>query len=570
TIEDRGIGREPHLAVEPSAFRPAGTLPFGLRSDDRDEEEGGTASLARVLFHGDRVGDLRPMPSTNAHGGLGLGRLTQGKRGGGREVRGWKGLPESDLCVVAIYQLSALSSEFGSIGRFEKVEPYLMVLLAGSRQKLASLRWFPFPPLQDDERGGGKYDKPFFSTYLKTSMFSMFLLGFLFWKPWRDQCRRSNSSYTVLQPSVNDDVCDDFHDATLSDPVWVPTYRQDRNSGTESECEAQQPGVRFSKVSEVRYLPVTLAEDAVLARMSYNDALAEEEATRRVLERLSLRKVVILALQFCILWFAGNYCYQMGLHRTEAGVANVLSSASSLFTLIFAAFFPSNDFDSFTVSKLATVGLSISGVVLVSLSDARQQGTFSFGSIWTLLGAVFYSLYVVLLRRKVDHEDKLDFPLFFGFVGVFNMVLLWPGLFLLDHLHVEMFEWPDQRQWFMLVLNGLIGTVVSELLWLWACFLTSSLLATLSLCLTIPLTLVADHVMRHMDYSWLFFVGTLPIFLSFFLVAWLQHSQNRDPIWEGLQAIWRWCCGRRPSVMLTCEDEGQEEALIAHEDSTAS
>ena len=81
----------------------------------------------------------------------------------------------------------------------------------------------------------------------------------------------------------------------------MPTNQQDRNSGTESECEAQKPGVRFSKVSEVRYLPVTLAEDAILARMSYNDALVEEEAARRALERLDLKKVVVLALQFCIL-----------------------------------------------------------------------------------------------------------------------------------------------------------------------------------------------------------------------------------------------------------------------------
>jgi solute carrier family 35 protein F5 len=34
---------------------------------------------------------------------------------------------------------------------------------------------------------------------------------------------------------------------------------------------------------------------------------------------------------------------------------------------------------------------------------------------------------------------------------------------------------PTSRQWEFLVINGVIGTVVSELLWLWGCFLTSSL-----------------------------------------------------------------------------------------------
>jgi drug/metabolite transporter (DMT)-like permease len=44
-----------------------------------------------------------------------------------------------------------------------------------------------------------------------------------------------------------------------------------------------------------------------------------------------------------------------------------------------------------------------------------------------LFGAFFYSSYTVLLRRKVNHEDNMDAPMFFGFVGLFNAVLLWPG-----------------------------------------------------------------------------------------------------------------------------------------------
>lgn len=34
------------------------------------------------------------------------------------------------------------------------------------------------------------FDKPFFSTYIKTSMFTLYLLGLCFWPPWRDQCNK--------------------------------------------------------------------------------------------------------------------------------------------------------------------------------------------------------------------------------------------------------------------------------------------------------------------------------------------------------------------------------------------
>jgi solute carrier family 35 protein F5 len=46
-----------------------------------------------------------------------------------------------------------------------------------------------------------------------------------------------------------------------------------------------------------------------------------------------------------------------------------------------------------------------------------------------LFGAFFYSSYIVLLRRKVNHEDNMDAPMFFGFVGLFNAIFLWPGYF---------------------------------------------------------------------------------------------------------------------------------------------
>jgi len=40
------------------------------------------------------------------------------------------------------------------------------------------------------------------------------------------------------------------------------------------------------------------------------------------------------------------------------------------------------------------------------------------------------------------------------------------------------------------IINGIIGTVISELLWLWGCLLTSSLMATLAIGLTIPLSIL--------------------------------------------------------------------------------
>ena len=32
------------------------------------------------------------------------------------------------------------------------------------------------------------YEKPFFTTYFKTTLFSIYLMGFAVYRPWRNQC----------------------------------------------------------------------------------------------------------------------------------------------------------------------------------------------------------------------------------------------------------------------------------------------------------------------------------------------------------------------------------------------
>lgn len=115
------------------------------------------------------------------------------------------------------------------------------------------------------------------------------------------------------------------------------------------------------------------------------------------------------------------------------------------------------------------------------------------------------------------------------------------------------------------------------------CFLTSSLIATLSVSLTIPLTVLFDVFLKkvsmmfqmlislnislvelsyfqlhfliwysfslskyfclfQVDYPLPFFLGTLPMFLSFFAVAFLTHYENWDPVLVGIRKLVSFCC----------------------------
>lgn len=50
----------------------------------------------------------------------------------------------------------------------------------------------------------------------------------------------------------------------------------------------------------------------------------------------------------------------------------------------------------------------------MTFSDIQIDKKVPTGVVLALVSALFYAAYLVFLRRKVDHEDKMDIPLFFG------------------------------------------------------------------------------------------------------------------------------------------------------------
>ena len=517
------------------------------------------------------------------------------------------------------------SSNFEVLTRAQRILTGLILLLAVDLIWVASSEFTKYI-FQDLE-----YDKPFFSTYFKTSLFMVYLTGFLAYKPWRDQCRRQqrqdhhhqrphrryervNSSDQASDDDPEDEeeravgaggsagiarAEDSDERSTLSrsssfvgSPTYVPANlpppdSSGKSSGAESDAGEDSSGnkirmngngivpaarrVRFKNVAQVVEMHPADALYANLARLSYNASLRAQAALRRAASRLSIKEVVQLALLFCVPWFLGNFCYQEALSETEVAVVNVLSSSSCLFTLILPAIFPSEESDRFTLSKLFAVCFSITGVVLVSYSDLDlEAGSVPAGAIWTLVGAFFYAVYIVLLRRRVNHEDNMDSPMFFGFVGLFNALLLWPGLLVLHFTSKETSEVPTSQQLQFLILNGLLGTVLSEILWLWGCFYTSSLVATLAISLTIPLSILADIIWRGKTYGPIFFVGAVPMFFSFFLVAMLTHYEGWDPLLDLCLAVGKKCRGLvNPAARNNYVFDRQErESLINQQESS--
>lgn len=85
-----------------------------------------------------------------------------------------------------------------------------------------------------------------------------------------------------------------------------------------------------------------------------------------------------------------------------------------------------------------------------------QSGKYTLlGDSLALLSALFYAVYVILLKVRIRSESQIDMQLFFGFVGLFNILACWPIGIILHLTGVERFEPPASGR----VVAGLLVNV---------------------------------------------------------------------------------------------------------------
>ncbi|KAJ7361622.1 hypothetical protein DFH08DRAFT_844703 [Mycena albidolilacea] len=325
----------------------------------------------------------------------------------------------------------------------------------------------------------GGFEKPFMVTYLNTSAFALYLVPFQLRRWWR------------------------------------------RRSGYQDEREV----IRHSRA---HYRPLALDSGEVLpAPLPLDSDLPEEE-----LPPLTIRETARLAFTFCFLWFIANWAVNAALDYTSVASATILSSMSGFFTLGIGRLYR---VEMLTLAKTVAVVTSFGGVILVSLSDSVQPqqppGPASrplahvvdlaphpiLGDTLALISALFYAFYVILLKVRIRSESRIDMQLFFGFVGLFNILSCWPiGIFL--HLvGVETLELPKGDAVAALAINMAI-TLSSDYIYVLAMLKTTPLVVTVGLSLTIPLAVLGDFILGKFTRGQVIF-GALLVLLSFVVVG---------------------------------------------------
>lgn len=244
---------------------------------------------------------------------------------------------------------------------------------------------------------------------------------------------------------------------------------------------------------------------------------------------LTFRETVQLSFWFSILWFTSNFFNNASLLFTSVSSQTILSSTSSFFTIMIGYFLK---MESLNNTKVVSLLISFIGVLCVTVNDDPQttsdplQSIF-VGDILALLGAVCYGIYSILLKLKVGDDSRVDMTLFFGFVGVFNTILLWPSLILVNRLGYETFALPPTSHIWMVLLFNCFISFLADFLWARAMLLTSPLTVTVGLCLTIPVAMLCDIIFKFKWNSPVYFLGAILVCISFYFINKNeQESQN--------------------------------------------
>lgn len=246
-------------------------------------------------------------------------------------------------------------------------------------------------------------------------------------------------------------------------------------------------------------------------------------------EQIGLYESIKLSLQFIILWFSANLVTNSSLSYTSVASQTILSSTSSFFTLIIGYLY---SIEKFNQNKIVGILLSFTGVLIITKIDSSSSGPTNsnavilWGNMLALLGALIYGVYTILLKFKImiknsTRERELDTHLFFGFVGIFNAVFLWPILILLHFTNVETFELPSDNRTITLLLTNAFITFISDFCWCKAVLLTSPLTVTVGLSMTIPLAMVGDWIVKGFFVNWWYVFGALIVSIGFLVI-------NRD------------------------------------------
>lgn len=196
-----------------------------------------------------------------------------------------------------------------------------------------------------------------------------------------------------------------------------------------------------------------------------------------------------VSLPMAVLWAVSSLMNLLSLHYTalssNEAITTLMAPSSLLLSLIFI---PQQRYS--IPFKLATIVLSIAGVLLIILSDLEaNSGDSPIGDGLAVISAVSYAAYDVFLKKYI--KEGTDLRPYLGLMGVAVMITGFPVLLLVSNIEpIGKLTWLEAL---MMLLAALSGYLLADFCMAKAVLHLNPLAATLGAAINVPVSVCIDH-----------------------------------------------------------------------------
>ena len=275
----------------------------------------------------------------------------------------------------------------------------------------------------------------------------------------------------------------------------------------------------------------------------------------------------LVGISFCLgfVYLIGDYLWFIALPATSVAAATAIFNCSVCFVYVLGALLLRDE--PFTLKKSFAVAVALGGVAVMVLTptdtahrkgDGDGGGSSSSstscvgggklsetmpGNIFIALAALAYAFYEVGFKRQVSmrypgaDDSIVCVNTISGLIGLTNVVFLWIGMVVLDHVpkdahtgpcihYHEHFALPTGDATGALVLTGFLGFLFNVSFML-ALALTSPLLVSLGCLVTIPFSALCDYFLQSTKFTGWDVLGSALIAAAFAILVLAQRQEDK-------------------------------------------